>query len=197
LNGFKPNWITFADIQGGNLQLKIAAKKEQMQSNAVTGAYVALAPQPAFVFQDNSNTPNAASGLNLALGLDYFLWDGFRRVRDVKRQKLLAQKYNLDREQLSQQLYMKFKKLRSGMGLSGERESLSREKAKLADLAEEKAFTNYKSGRIEYNDYMDQRIKKTQAHLDAAESLQPRVNDLIELATISGGLNKYNAAIRY
>jgi outer membrane protein TolC len=197
LNGFKPNWITFADIQGGNLRLKIAAKKEQMQSNAVTGAYVALAPQPALVFQENSNTPNAASGLNLALGLDYFLWDGFRRVRDVKRQKLLAQKYNLDREQLSQQLYMKFKKLRSGMGLSGERESLSREKAKLADLAEEKAFTNYKSGRIEYNDYMDQRIKKTQAHLDAAESLQPRVNDLIELATISGGLNKYNAAIRY
>jgi outer membrane protein TolC len=197
LNGFKPNWITFADIQGGNLRLKIAAKKEQMQSNAVTGAYVALAPQPAFVFQDNSNTPNAASGLNLALGLDYFLWDGFRRVRDVKRQKLLAQKYNLDREQLSQELYMKFKKLRSGMGLSGERESLSRERAKLADLAEEKAFTNYKSGRIEYGDYMDQRIKKTQAHLDAAESLQPRVNDLIELATISGGLNKYNAAIRY
>lgn len=197
LNGFQPNWVTFAHIQGGNLQLKIAAKKEQMQSNAVTGAYVALAPQPAFVFQDNSNTPNAASGLNLALGLDYFLWDGFRRVRDVKRQKLLAQQYNLDREQLSQRLYMKFKKLRSGMGLSGERESLSREKAKLADLAEEKAFTNYKSGRIEYNDYMDQRIKKTQAHLDAAESLQPRVNDLIELATISGGLNKYNAAIRY
>ena len=37
LNGFKPNWITFADIQGGNLRLKIAAKKEQMQSNAVTG----------------------------------------------------------------------------------------------------------------------------------------------------------------
>lgn len=197
LNGFQPNWISFTDIQAGNLQLKISAKKEQVQSNAVTGAYVALVPQPQLVFQQNQNTPNAASGLNLALGLDYYLWDGFKRVRDIKRQKLTAQKYNLDREQLSKQLYIKFKRLKGGMGLSSEKESLSREQAKLADLAEEKALSNYKSGLIDYNQYVEQRIKKTQAHLDASESLQSRVNDLIELATISGGLNKYNAAIRY
>ena len=197
LNGFRPNWITFTDVQGGNLQLKISAKKEQMQSNAVTGAYVALVPQPQLVFSQDANVPNAASGLNLGIGLNYMLWDGFKRARDIKRQKLMAQKYNLDREQLSQQLYLRFKKLKSGMGLSSEKESLSREQAKLADLAEEKALSNYKSGLIDYSQYMDQRIKKTQAHLDASTSLQPRVNDLIDLATISGGLNKYNAAIRY
>ena len=197
LYGFKPSWITFADVQGGNLQLKISAKKEQMQSNAVTGAYVALVPQPQLVFSQDANVPNAASGLNLGIGLNYMLWDGFKRARDIKRQKLLAQKYNLDREELSQQLYLRFKKLRSGMGLSSEKESLSREQAKLADLAEEKALSNYKSGLIDYSQYVDQRIKKTQAHLDASSSLQPRVNDLIDLATISGGLNKYNAAIRY
>jgi outer membrane protein TolC len=197
LSGFQPNRISFIDIQGGNLQLKISAKKEQVQSNALTGAYVALVPQPQLVFQQNTNTPNTASGLNLALGLDYYLWDGFKRVRDIKRQKLLAQKYNLDREQLSRQLYIKFKGLKSGMGLSSEKESLSREQAKLADLAEEKALSNYKSGLIDYNQYVEQRIKKSQAHLEASESLQSRVNDLIELATISGGLNKYNAAIRY
>ena len=197
LNGFQPKRITFADVQGGNLQLKVSAKKEQMQSSVVAGAYVALVPQPQLVFSQDANVPNAASGLNLGIGLNYMLWDGFRRVRDIKRQKLLAQKYNLDREELSQQLYLRFKKLKSGMSLSSERESLSREQAKLADLAEEKALSSYKSGQIDYNQYTDHRIKKTQAHLDAATSLQPRVNDLIDLATITGGLNKYNAAIRY
>ncbi len=92
---------------------------------------------------------------------------------------------------------MKFKKIKSGLGLSNEREGLIREQAKLADLSEEKALNNYKSGLIDYNHYLDQRINKTQAHLDVAESLKSRVNDLIDLATISGGLNKYNAAIRY
>ena len=197
LNGFRSNWITFTDIQGSNLQLKISAKKEQVQSNSVTGAYVALVPQPQFVFQQDTNTPNATSGLNMAIGVDYYLWDGFRRVRDIKRQKLLAQKYNLDREKLSQQLYITFKKLRNGIGLSNEKEGLSRERAKLADLAEEKALSNYRSGLIDYNNYVDQRIKKTEAHLEVAQSVQSRVNDLIDLATISGGLNKHNAAIRY
>ncbi len=133
----------------------------------------------------------------MAIGLDYCLWDGFRRVRDIKRQKLLAQKYNLDREKLSQQLYIRFKKLRNGIGLSNEKAGLSRERAKLADLAEEKASSNYRSGLVDYNHYVDQRIKKTEAHLDVVQSIQSRVNDLIDLATISGGLNKYNAAIRY
>ena len=109
----------------------------------------------------------------------------------------MAQKYNLDREKLSQQLYMKFKKIKSGLGLSNEKEGLSREQAKLADLAEEKALSNYRSGLIDYNNYVDQRIKKTEAHLEVAQSVQSRVNDLIDLATISGGLNKHNAAIRY
>jgi outer membrane protein TolC len=154
-------------------------------------------PQPQFVFQQDTNTPNATSGLNMGVGVDYKLWDGFKRVRDIRRQKLMAQKYNLDREKLSQQLYMKFKKIKSGLGLSNEKEGLSREQAKLADLAEEKALSNYRSGLIDYNNYVDQRIKKTEAHLEVAQSVQSRVNDLIDLATISGGLNKHNAAIRY
>ncbi|MGC8658958.1 MAG: TolC family protein [Desulfomonilaceae bacterium] len=197
LNGFKSDWITFTDVQGGNLQLKISAKKEQVQSNAVTGSYVALVPQPQLVFEQDANVPNAASGLNLGIGVNYTLWDGFKRSRDIKRQKLLAQKYNLDREELSQQLYLRFKKLKNGMELATEKESLSRERSKLADLAEEKALNNYKSGLIDYGQYVDQRIKKTQAHLDVSDSFKSRVNALIDLATISGGLNKYNAAIRY
>ena len=92
LNGFRSNWITFTDIQGSNLQLKISAKKEQVQSNSVTGAYVALVPQPQFVFQQDTNTPNATSGLNMAIGVDYKLWDGFERVRDIRRQKLIGPK---------------------------------------------------------------------------------------------------------
>ncbi|MGC8604414.1 MAG: TolC family protein, partial [Desulfomonilaceae bacterium] len=33
LNGLKSDWVTFTDVQNGNLQLKVSAKKEQMQSN--------------------------------------------------------------------------------------------------------------------------------------------------------------------
>lgn len=197
LNGFNGRWMTFADIQGRNIKLKMAAKKEQAQSVMVTGAYLQLVPKPLFVFTDNKNTPNTTSGVNMALGLDYILWDGFKRVRDISRQKFKAQQLEIDRKQLSEKLYSDFKKIRGEIESTGEQSSLSREQAKLADLAEEKAAILYKSGTMDYGEYSDQRIKTVEAHLNVASDLQNRVFELIDLATMAGGLNKYNAAIRY
>ena len=197
LNGFNGRWVTFADIQGRNLKLKMAAKKEQAQSVLVTGAYLQLVPKPLFVFTDNKNTPNTTSGVNMAVGLDYQLWDGFKRVRDISRQKFKAQKLEIDRRQLSEKLYGDFKKIRGEIDSTGEQSSLSREQAKLADLAEEKAAILFRSGTIDYGEYSDQRIKTIEAHLNVATDLQNRVFELIDLATMAGGLNKYNAAIRY
>ena len=197
LNGFNGRWMTFADIQGRNIKLKMAAKKEQAQSVMVTGAYLQLVPKPLFVFTDNKNTPNTTSGVNMALGLDYILWDGFKRVRDISRQKFKAQQLEIDRKQLSEKLYSDFKKIRGEIESTGEQSSLSREQAKLADLAEEKAAILYKSGTMDYGEYSDQRIKTVEAHLNVANDLQNRVFELIDLATMAGGLNKYNAAIRY
>ena len=197
LNGFNGRWLTFADIQGRNLKLKMAAKKEQAQSVMVTGAYLQLVPKPLFVFTDNKNTPNVTSGVNIAVGLDYQLWDGFKRVRDISRQKFKAQKLEIDRRQLSEKLYGDFKRIRGEIDSTGEQTSLSREQAKLADLAEEKAAILFRSGTIDYGEYSDQRIKTIEAHLNVATDLQNRVFELIDLATMAGGLNKYNAAIRY
>lgn len=197
LDGFNGRWITFADVQGRNIKLRMAAKKEQAQSVMVTGAYLQLVPKPLFVFTDNKNTPNTTSGVNMALGLDYIIWDGFKRVRDISRQKFKAQQLEIDRKQLSEKLYSEFKRIRGEIDSSGEQSSLSREQAKLADLAEEKAAIMYKSGNIDYGEYSDQRVKTVEAHLNAAQDLQARVNELIDLATMAGGLNKYNAAIRY
>jgi hypothetical protein len=90
--------VTFAEIQGGNMPLKILAKKEQLQSNMTTGAYLALIPKPVFVLEDVQNQVDRTSGFNLALGLDYTVWDGFKRVRDIKRQKLKAEQLNRPRQ---------------------------------------------------------------------------------------------------
>ncbi len=197
LGGFNGHLITFTDIEASNLKLRIAAKKEQVQSNKIVGAYVALLPRPLIVFEDVQNQVDRTSGFNMALGVDYTLWDGFRRVRDIKRQKMEFRKLNLDRHLLSQNLYAKFKDLRMEVGLAWERESEAREKAKLAELREEMAFLEYGSGRTPHDIYLDRRLDTVQARVDALSACKDRVYALIELATIAGGLNRYNAAIRY
>lgn len=197
LRGFNGQSVTFADIQANNLPLKILAKREQLQSNSVTGSYVALLPRPVILFEEIQNEVDRRSGFNLALGLDYTLWDGFRRVRDIKRQKLNARTAELRRKQLSEDLYIGFKTLRDALGLSTEKEAFAREQAEIAELAEEQAFVTYKAGDVDYPEYMNRRIQKVQAQLDAAKSGETRVISLIELATMAGGLNRYNAGIRY
>jgi hypothetical protein len=197
LRGFNGELVTFADVQGGNLQLKLAAKEEQLQSNSVTGAYVALLPRPVVLFEDIQNEVDRRSGFNFALGLDYTLWDGFKRVREVKRQKLRLQRAEIRRKGLSEEMYISFKGLRDTLGIAGESESFSREQATIAGLSEEKAFLGYKAGTLEYGLYMDRRIDTVNAQLEAVESAKNRVVSLIDLATLAGGLNKYNAGIRY
>jgi hypothetical protein len=197
LGGFNGQFVTFADVQGGNLGLKIAAKKEQVQSNLVTGSYLALVPKPTLLIEQIDNQVDRTSGFNFAVGVTYSLWDGFKRVREIKRQKILAEQLKLDRSELSTRLYTNFKRIRGGLELSGERESVIREQARLAELNEERALSDYKTGAVTYDQYVDRRIEKIEADLDAIRGPQERVGDLIDLATLAGGLNKYNARFAY
>lgn len=197
LNGFNGRAVTFGDVQGQNFSLKIIAKNEQLQSNIVTGSYVALLPRPAMVIESISNQVDRTSGFNFALGLDYTLWDGFRRIRDIKRQKIKGEQLKLDRETLSQKLYGMFRQLHGLLLNAGQKEAFEREQAKLAELSEEKAFTYYKSGAIPYEEYVQKRVEKVEAHVGALTSSQERVTALLELATLAGGLDKYNARLRY
>ena len=197
LNGFNGNVVTFGDVQGQNLSLRIIAKQEQVQSNRVTGAYVALVPKPLVQIEDVHNQVDRTSGFNFAVGLNYTLWDGFRKVREIKKQKMKGEELKIDRSQMSQKLYISFKNLRGELDASGEREGFYREQAKLAELSEEKAFLSYKAGDLPYDDYITRRMERVEAEISSAGSVQGRVDALIDLATIAGGLNKYNAAISF
>jgi len=197
LMGFNGSYITFADVQAGNLGLKVIAKREQFQSNMVSAAYLILLPRPVVIFQDLNNQVDAASGTTFGMGLDYTLWDGFRRVRDIKRQKLRAGQIRIERNEASQQLYDRFKALRADIKLSAEKEGYAREQTSLAEASEERALNQYKAGTVTYDLYMDQGVAKVQANVNALNAVMERVNALIDLATISGGLDRYNAGLQY
>jgi outer membrane protein TolC len=197
LGGFNGQMVTFADIQSANLSLQISAKYEQLQSNRVTASYVALIPKPIIIMEQVENQVDRASGFNFALGFDYTVWDGFRRVRDIKRQKLRAMQLKIDRDQLSKKLYENFRRFRGEIDLSGERVSVNREYVKTAELVEERTLMQYKAAQVPYDVYMQKRIDKIETYSNSLLSLQERVQALIDLASIAGGLSRYNARIKY
>lgn len=197
LGGFNGDLVTFGEIQGSNLKLKMLAKKEQAQSVAVTGAYLLILPKPMFLVEDVQNQVDRTSGFNLAFGTSYPIWDGFKGVREIRRQKLKAEKARLDRDKYSLKTYGEFRAIRGMLDASRDKAGHQNEQTRLAELNEERAFLRYKSGDLPYEQYMDRRIEKVQAYMAALTSQQERVVALIDLATLAGGLNKYNARIRH
>lgn len=197
LGGFNGDVVTFGEIQGSNLKMKMLAKKEQAQSVAVTGAYLLILPKPLLLVEDVQNQVDRTSGLNVAFGSSYTIWDGFRGVREIRRQQLKAEKARLDRDKYSLKIYGEFRAIRGLLDASRDKAVYQSEQMRLAELNEERAFLRYKSGDLPYEQYIDRRIEKVQAHMATLTSQQERVVALIDLATLAGGLNKYNARIRY
>jgi outer membrane protein TolC len=197
LGGFRGQGVNFARIQAMNHDLKLLAKKEQLQSNAVAAAYMALVPQPSLVMENLVGQQDRASGFNLALGLNYYIWDGFRRVREVRRQKIKARQLEIDRKRLSEGLYGEYRGLLDTIDISKSRSSFIREQVNLAELAEERALSRYKSGDLSYEQYIQARIEKVSALSQAHSDRGKKVEALLDLATMAGGLNRYNARIRF
>ena len=217
LFGFNGQFVTFGDVQGNNLTLKKLAKEEQLQSNEISGAYVALLPKPVVTFENVENQVDRTNGVNLSIGVNYPIWDGFRRVRNVKRQKMIGEQKKIKRDLESQEFYGKFQHLRDLIQASGAKQSVFSEKGRIAELLEQKYFMCFKSGmpcpdewdgrgplrdngslsQDPYVNYLKSRINKMEANLEAMRIQEERVNALIDLATIAGGLERYNARIRY
>jgi outer membrane protein TolC len=223
LAGFNGQFITFADVQAVSRTLRNLAKQEQLQSNVVAGAYVALVPRPLLVIEGLANQPDRTSGVNVAMGMTYTLWDGFRRVRDIKRQKLKAEQAKIERDNRATELYNRFKNLLGVLQMCSAKDSFVREKIAVSELNEEKAFLLYKQGKTPgepmtrapgrmpgdsnsrdqtlpkdlYGFYLDRRLETTEAQLESIANAQDRVVTLIDLASIAGGLERYNARIRY
>jgi outer membrane protein TolC len=197
LSGFDGRLVTFGQIQSRNWELKLAAKKEQLLSNMVTGSYVALIPQPLLVVEDFNNQQDRASGFNLALGLNYDLWDGFRKVRRIAKRKMESRQAFIDRKEMSRELYTAYRTIQGQLGLTGEREAIAREQNSLAELSEERAIIKYKAGDLGYDRYTDSRLEKVAASLKSVEMAHAKAVALVNLADLSGGLSTFNPRIRH
>lgn len=209
LSGFNGRGITFGQIQGNNLALKILAKQEQLESNLVTGTYVAILPQPLVIFQDISNQVDRTSGLNFLFGFRYNLWDGFKGVRRIKRQKMEARQAKIEREEKSRALYEAYKRLRSSLEMANKQEALVRVQKTIAEKDAEQARRLEKiSTQIELGlgrspdslpraKVLNSELRKLETKLRSVDAWQSRAVALVELATLAGGLNKYNARIRH
>ena len=106
-------------------------------------------------------------------------------------------KAKIDRRKRSRELYMAYRDLIGTLQLHSEHEAILRERTKLRELDEERAYMNYKSGVIPYADYVQYRIANIKSSIALTQVLSKRVFATIDLATLAGGLSRYHAQLKY
>ena len=190
--------------------MRILAKREQLESNLVSATYVAILPQPMIIFQNISNEVDRSSGLNFLFGFKYNLWDGFKGVRRIKRQKMEARQAKIERKEKSRELYEAYKKLRTTLDMTDKQEALVRDQKRIAAATAkqmqelERMFPTIPALRpgespdsLPRTRVFNSELNVLESKVKSVEAWRSRARALVELATLAGGLNKYNARIRH
>ena len=108
LGSFDPTSVTWEQAKSRSYDLKIMEIAIKLQAYNVKLAKVKVFPTILFTTQTPDPLSSTQSGLYAGFGLYVPLWDGFKRIRNVTRQKTILKQYDNDKSQAEKELENKF-----------------------------------------------------------------------------------------
>ncbi len=96
---FDPAAATLEQAKDKSYELKLLELKKEMQGYMITVAKAKIFPTILFTTQtpDPLSVTNAR-GLYVGLGLEVPVWDGFKRIRNVSRQKAVLKQFSSEKD---------------------------------------------------------------------------------------------------
>ena len=144
---FDPAAATLGQAKDRSYDLKMHEIKKQLQAYNITLAKTRVLP--TFIFGVQTPDPlsmTTAKGLYFYVGLEVPVWDGFKRIRNISRQKTLLRQYDLETEtkesDLSGKWQVALEDVRGAVALR----KVAQAQEELARLKEQQNEIRYKSG---------------------------------------------------
>lgn len=144
---FDPATATLGQAKDRSYDLKIHEIKKQLQAYHVTLAKTRLLP--TFLFGATTPDPlsgTTSKGLFFYLGLEVPVWDGFKRIRNISRQKTLLRQYDIETETKESDLSGKWQVSREDVRGAAALRKVAQAQEELARLKERQDEIHYKSG---------------------------------------------------
>jgi outer membrane protein TolC len=147
LGDFQPEQVGLEDARERSFDLRIQKLAEELQSWNVVLARVKLLPDFSFGVQ----TPDPLAGTDIRgyyvwLGVNLPLFDGFKRLRNIKRQQTILRQFASDTEVKGRDLAQKWReeldKVQSALSAA----RLAASQVELARLQERQGEIRYRSG---------------------------------------------------
>jgi len=189
MGDFNPDTFTWEQAKSLSYDLKMEDIKLKLQGYNINLAIANAFPTILFTTQTPDPLSNTdLHGLYVGFGLQIPVWDGFKRIRNISRQKAVLQQYGSEKDMIVNNLKDKFLTARTKVKDAGFALQAAQSSVELAQLQVRQKEISYHSGGIPLSEFLESRIKVWEAKRKLGTSTLDYERAVLALRQISGDL---------
>jgi len=188
LGSFDPAAASLDQARDRSFELKIEKLKVKMQEYNVSIAKTRVYPSILLNAQTLNPLYSTSGGMYVGVGLDIPVWDGFKRIRDVSRQKTILRQIGLEKDMKEGDLADQWNTLQEDLKGAAGALKLAQSKEEVARLKERQAEIRYQSGGKTLDTWLDARNEAIEAQKITANRALEYDEYILNLRKISGDL---------
>jgi outer membrane protein TolC len=189
LGDFDPAKASLEEAQKRDFEVRIKQLTQELQTWNITLAKMKFMPSFSLVVQ----TPDPVSstinrGTFFSLGLNFPIFEGFKRVRNINRQKIVLKQFVSEEAMKAAELMQEWQKAEGDLNTAASELLVAQAKAKLTQLKERQAETFYRTGEMDFSAFMQARRERLEAELEVIRITRDYDLAALELRKLSGEL---------
>jgi outer membrane protein TolC len=190
VGSFDPISATWEQTKSRSYDLKIMEIIIKLQAYNIKLAKVKSFPTVLFTTQTpDPLSSNSQYGLYAGFGVYVPLWDGFKRIRNVSRQKTILKQFDNDKSQVENELENKFQEAQEKVMETASDLQLAQSQVELFQLKTRQVETSYQSGGAILPLVLDSRKSVFEAKQKMLQKALDHDKAVLALRQISGDLH--------
>lgn len=189
LGTFEPEATTLEQVRSRSNELKGYALKKELQGYSITMAKTQMLPT-FFVGAQNPDplSLTEAKGIFFSVGLQVPVWDGFKRLRNVSRQKVILRQFTAELEEKELDLASKWQAALDDLHYVAAARKMAQGQEELARLKERQSDIRYHSGGVPFSSWVEGRKTNLEAQKNGVLKSLDYDLSVLSLRQLSGDL---------
>ena len=189
LGDFAPKHASLPEAVNRNFDVRIKKLAQELQSWNITLAKMKFVPSVNVALQSQDPLSyNGVEGAFFSVGLNFPIFDGFKRFRNINRQKKALTQFASEETVKSDELSSKWREAEENFNAAATALRVSQAQAELARLKETQAETLYRSAEKDFSILMIARQNQVKAQMNAVKKALDYDLAVLELRHLSGDL---------
>ncbi len=186
LGDFDPYKASLEEAQKEDFDVRIKKLSQELQSWNVTLAKMKFMPSFNLVLQTpDPVSSNINRGTFFSLGLNFPIFEGFKRVRNIKRQKKVLQQFVSEETVKATEFMQDWHEAEEDLRNAATELKVAQAQAGLTRLKVRQAETLYRTGEMDFNAFLQARREYIHAQVEVIQKGLDRDKATLELRSLT------------